>query len=218
MTDQHVHIYGPSFSTFVRSVMLVCEEKNIDYSVGTEVNGKTLEFQGDQHLSMHPFGKVPVLLHNDTAISETATILRYLDRAFGEETLQGNNFSEKMLCDQWCALSSIYIDQALVRNFMLELAFPKGENGQPRFDVIAKARPKALEAASIVSQQLGKKAYLIAESFTLADAILAPILAYNAQAPEAFNLVAEFENLTHYSNRLLARASSQKVLTAMKSN
>ena len=42
MTANPVHIYGPRFSNFVRSVMLVCEEKQLAYTVGFEVDGNNV--------------------------------------------------------------------------------------------------------------------------------------------------------------------------------
>lgn len=83
-----IHIFGPQFSTFVRSVQLCCEEKGIAYTVGTCVNDQNVEFKGAQHLEWHPFGKVPVLLHGDRHLIETASICRYLDAAFEGPALQ----------------------------------------------------------------------------------------------------------------------------------
>jgi glutathione S-transferase len=64
MSDS-VHIFGPQFSTFVRSVQLCCEEKGISSTVGAHIDGQRVEFHGPEHQALHPFGKVPVLLHGE---------------------------------------------------------------------------------------------------------------------------------------------------------
>ncbi|WP_049723389.1 glutathione S-transferase family protein [Gilvimarinus polysaccharolyticus] len=207
-----VQLYGPSFSVFVRMAALVCEEKGIPYQTGKTLNDKTIDIHSDEHFQLHPFGKMPVLIHGDRTLCETASIGRYLDRAFGPETLQGENDWERSQVDQWCSLITQYVDFCVVRNFMLEVVFPKGENGQPRMDVIAANRPAAENAITIIARQLGDKPFLVGNQFTLADAMLAPMLSYNVETPEPINLVTTHPQLLKYANRLQLRASGQKVL------
>lgn len=71
MKTNSVHIYGPSFSNFVRTVMLVCEEKQISYTTGFEVNGSEIKYKSEQHFNLHPFGKFPVLLSDELILPET---------------------------------------------------------------------------------------------------------------------------------------------------
>ncbi|WP_020209964.1 glutathione S-transferase family protein [Gilvimarinus chinensis] len=211
MTDS-VHIFGPGFSTFVRVALLVCEEKRIPYTLGKTLYGKPQETHSPAHFKVHPFGKLPVLFHGNFVLTETASIIRYLDATFGGETLQGNSAREKAEIDQWCSLITHYVDYHVVRQFMLEVLLPKGENGEPRFDVIAKKRPLAENALKIVEEQLGDKPYLVGNEFSLADAMLAPMLSYNLESPEFLNVVAHSEKLTAYTKRLEARESGQKIL------
>jgi glutathione S-transferase len=208
-------LYGPSFSVFVRVAALVCEEKGIAYQTGKELNGQTIDIHSDKHFQLHPFGKMPVLIHGDKILCETASIGRYLDRIFGPETLQGATDWERAQIDQWCSLITQYIDFYVVRQFMLEVVFPKGDNGEPRMDVISANRPAAENAIAIVAEQLGDKPFLVGQQFTLADAMLAPMLTYNKDAPAPINLVNAHPQLLEYTNRLRARPSGQKVLQPM---
>lgn len=210
-----VQLYGPSFSVFVRTAALVCEEKGITYQAGKVINGQTIEVHSDEHYQLHPFGKMPVLIHGEKTLCETASIGRYLDRTFGPETLQGATDWERAQVDQWCSLITQHIDFYVVRQFMLEIVFPKGENGEPRMDVISANRPSAENAIAIVAKQLANKPFLIGDHFTLADAMLAPMLAYNKEAPAPINLVNAHPLLLEYANRLHARPSGQKVLKPM---
>ncbi|WP_339896510.1 glutathione S-transferase family protein [uncultured Gilvimarinus sp.] len=213
--SQTVQIYGATFSVFVRVVALVCEEKNIPYQYSKTLKHQPFEMHSEAHFNLHPFGKIPILQHGDNTLCETASIIRYLDRAFGPETLQGGNEWERAHIDQWCSLITHYIDFYVVRQFMLELVFPKGANGEPRLDVIADNRPRAEHALNIIAQQLGDTDYLVGDQFSLADAMLAPMLAYNKDAPDCINLVRAHPKLLQYANRLQARASGQRVLRPM---
>ncbi len=118
--------YWPQYSSFVRSVALCCEEKGISYSLGFDLPDKKLEFKGSDHYSLHPFGKLPILLHGDRQVFETATICRYLDSEFLGKQLQPSQHYDRAIVDQWCAATSTYIDKALIRDYLIEFSFPRG--------------------------------------------------------------------------------------------
>jgi glutathione S-transferase len=218
MTAENIHIYGPSFSNFVRTVMLVCEENKISHSVGFEVAGKEVPFKGEQHLKWHPFGKLPVLVENKTqedvfTLPETASICRYLDT---EQRLQPSNNLEYARHDALCALISIDIDKVLVREYLLEFAFPKGENNSVRFDIVSQIQPKAAATLATIENMLDEANSLTAEQFTIADALLAPILHYVSCLPVGYNLLPNYPKTELYLEKLMKRPSCQKVLLAKK--
>lgn len=207
-----IHIFGPQFSTFVRSIQLCCEEKGVPYTVGTRVSGQDVEFKGKQHLEWHSFGKVPVLLHGNRHLIETASICRYLDAVFDGPALQPDDPWGRAQVDQWSATLSLYVDQALVRNYLLEFAFPKGENGTVRMDRISEAEPEAKRVLALLETQLASREYLVTEHFTIADAIATPMLDYIFKLPVAEALTAETPLLKAYLQRLRDRRSASRVL------
>lgn len=209
-----VHIYGPQFSNFVRSVQWVCEEKGIDYQIGFDLQDSPVEFKGEQHRAWHPYLKLPVLVHENRALAETAPICRYLDNAFDGPALQPVDAWARAECDSWCQLVSIYIDKAIVRDYLLELYFPKTDDGKPRMDVVMANLPAAKAALAVLAQQLGNKPYLMGEHFTLVDAIAGPIVCYAAGLEGKVALVDAASPLRAYVARLQARKSSAKVLQA----
>jgi glutathione S-transferase len=214
MTTRHVHIYGASFSNFVRSVMLVCENNSINYTTGFELAGKEAPFKGEQHFLLHPFGKFPVLLEGDLALPETATICRYLDP---DKKLQPINLPEVAMHDAFCALISIDIDKALVRDYLIEFAFPKGENNAVRLDIVKSAIPKASKALKVIAEQLEKTGVIGGEQLTIADMLLAPMLAYLSSLPQDFNLLPNYPTVAAYLTKLMGHPSCQKVLKPAKS-
>ena len=209
-----VHIYGPQFSNFVRSVQWVCEEKAIPYSLGFELDGKPVEFRGEQHRQWHPYSKIPVLIHNGCALGETSAICRYLDDNFPGAELTPTNPWQKAEVDSWCQILSLYIDKAVVRDFLLELVFPKGEDGKPRMDVLEAAKPAAIAALKIVEEKLDNSEYLFGEQLTLADAIAAPLVCYAVGVSAPFSLVEADSRLRDYARRMMARASGKVVFAA----
>ncbi|QBG36229.1 glutathione S-transferase family protein [Litorilituus sediminis] len=216
MSQDSVHIYGPKFSNFVRTVMLVCEEKGIDYQTGFTINNDEISFKSEQHFTLHPFGKLPVLIHNELTLPETASICRYLDNNFAGIALQPKEPLAHAKHDALCALISIDIDKALVRDYLAEFAFPKGENGEARLDVAKQAQDKVRKALTVISNELASSAVISVDndSFNIADTLIAPMLHYITQLPESFNLLAEFPVVEKYLAKLMTRKSCQKVLQA----
>ncbi|MDO3386800.1 glutathione S-transferase family protein [Gilvimarinus sp. SDUM040013] len=211
MSDS-IHIIGVGFSTFARSVALACEEKQLAYTLDMSKDGLPIAMKSDPHMDLHPFGKIPVLIHGDRHLSETACIIRYLDNEFGPSTLQGTNNFEKAQIEQWCSLITQYIDFYVVKQYMLELVLPKGDDGSVRYDVIESNRPAAEHALSVVETQLGHNEYLVGNRFSMADIMLAPMLAYNFESPPCLNIVAQSDTLSAYALRLQERKSGQTVL------
>jgi glutathione S-transferase len=70
-------VYGFPRSTFVNIVRLVLTHKDVSYTFHDleTVMGKT------EHLSLHPFNRVPILSHGDFTIHETSAIATHVDEA-----------------------------------------------------------------------------------------------------------------------------------------
>ena len=64
-------------SPFGRAVLAALEEKGADYRLAAVPPGG---MKVAPHIGRHPFGRVPVLEHDDFSLYETQAILRYLDR------------------------------------------------------------------------------------------------------------------------------------------
>ncbi|MGB0734297.1 MAG: glutathione S-transferase family protein [Pontibacterium sp.] len=204
-------ILGPQFSTFVRSVQLLCEEKGVEYTVSTEYQGHRLVIGDEVHRSLHPFVKVPVVLINDEPFYETASVLRYLDAILPTPTFQPLELSARAKVDQWCSVVGSYIDKALVRNVLLEFAFPKGEGGEVRMDIVKAHLPYLNYALSVLKQQLIGKDYLCGNQVSLADFVAAPMLCYLCDTPLKAQCLPEGSLLMDYVERLQTREAVQRV-------
>jgi len=71
----------------MRIVRLALEEKEVKYDlVGVDVFAKT--GVPKEHLTRHPFGRIPAIEHGDFRLYETGAIVRYIDDAFPGCNLQ----------------------------------------------------------------------------------------------------------------------------------
>jgi len=207
-----IQIFGPTFSTFVRTVMLCCDEKGFSYHVGLSWDGLDVGFKSAAHQALHPWGRVPVIKHQGQTLYETASILRYLDTVCDSRALQPADPAQRAQVDQWCGVLSNYVDKALVRDYLLEFAFPEGKGGTVRQDKVTEAEPVVLETLALLNNQLGQQAFLCGEQLSLADLILLPMLDYLAGLPQGDTLFAAQPVLAAYLQRLQARPSAQRVL------
>lgn len=206
-----IHILGPQFSSFTRVVQYCCEEIGLAYSLGTEWQGQTYGLRTPELLGVNPFGKVPVLIHNGKLLFESQVICRYLDNQFNQGRLQPVDCWQRAQVEQWCSAIALYVDKAIVRDYILEFRFPKGEDGSVRRDKVEQAIPEVLRMVEILEQQLADKPYLLGDKFSLADIQLSPVLHYLSLAPQNTDLLRTNSPLRAYLARLLERAAAQKV-------
>ena len=212
MSNQ-VHIFGPQFSTFVRSAMICCEEKNINYTVGLSFADKTIERKSEAHFEIHPFGKFPALIDGENKLFETASICRYLDEKYSGVSLQPRDVYEKALLDQWSAAISTYIDKVLVRDYLLEFAFPKGKDGTIRMEIIAEVEPQVINTLEKLESLIADNEFICGKQYSIADVLLTPILDYLFFLPVKDRIFQSTPKLNNYIQRMQQRPSGLKVLT-----
>ena len=82
--------------------------------------------------------------------------------------------------------------------------------------MVKDVQPKAATTLSIIEKMLDEENSLSSKKFTIADALLAPILHYISCLPAGFNLLTDFPKVEQYLADLMTRPSLQKVLIAKK--
>lgn len=205
-----LHIFGPGFSTLVRSVRLYCEENQLSYTHGMSLEERPISWRSDEHRAYHPFGKVPVLLHGDIHIFETLPICRYLQTVF-VAPIPEHDLATQTLVDQWSSALITSVDTALVRNYILPLA---GPDRPKTLDVqaLTAARLKAEETLAILDSQLGERPFICGACWSMADALLVPMLDYMALISDSASLLAKQPRLMSYLDRMRNRPSGLAVL------
>ncbi|RRU76003.1 glutathione S-transferase family protein [Stutzerimonas xanthomarina] len=205
-----LHIFGPGFSTLVRSVRLYCEEKGLTYTYGMHLNGCPISWRSEAHRALHPFGKVPVLLHGSTAIFETMAIFRYLDATHPERS-PTHTLAPTMLLEQWASALVTSVDASLVRNYILPIAGPNHSITRDT-ETLEIARLEAEQTLAILDTQLGEHFFFCTEHWSIADALLTPMLDYLMLITEPAGLLSQWPRLRDYLERMRTRPSGCAVL------
>lgn len=207
-----LHIYGPRFSSLVRSVRLYCLEKGLEVSVGMSVDGQPVPMHSPVHLVLHPFGQVPVLLHDGNKVFETLAICRYLDRAFPGCSLEPEDAATQTLVEQWASALITTVDTRLIRRYLLQVAGP-GIAAPLEGAALAQAETAVDKTLDALERQLGEQEFLCGARFSLADALLAPMLDYLTRI-QGREWLATRPGLMAYLQRLRQRPSGREVLVA----
>ena len=190
-------LYGPSFSSFLRSMRLICQFKQLPHEVTLAPFGEAILPFTDQHANLHPFKKLPVLIDGEFVLPESSAIAVYLDSKAGP-SIYPQDPKRKATTIAQASLVALYVSKPTMGNIMLEFFIPKGENGQVRLDVAKAALPEAEKVLQWVSDSIGDKNYFVAGQFTLCDALLVPMLDYMSQLKQPYNLLPKFPQLQRY--------------------
>ena len=198
-------LHGYRYSVYVRIVRLVLAEKGLAYEQ-VEVNPFAADVPAD-YLALHPFGRVPTLVHDGFALYETGAITRYVDRAFPGPALQPADPKRLARMDQIVGVVDAYAYWPLVRQvFVHDVVRPHmGTAGD------AAELEKGLESAARVLDALealaAAETWLTGSDISLADCHLGAMVAHFAQSPRGAELLAARPRLAAWWRRLGARPS-----------
>lgn len=199
-----VTLHGYRYSVYMRIARLALAEKGVAYD-RIEVN-PFAELPA-AYLGLHPFGRVPTLVHDRFVLYETAAITRYVDRTFPGPALQPSAPRELARMDQIIAVVDAYSYWPMVRQVFSHRVF-RQHVGTPVDEAeIARgltAAPKILGALEALA---GGGAHLVGERLSLADLHLGAMIAYFAAAPEGSAALAGYPKLARWWLALQERPS-----------
>ena len=186
-------LYGAPFSTYVRTARLACVEKGVDYTLAHESIEKV---RSKAHLALHPFGKMPAMRHGDLVLYETPAICRYIDAAFDGPPLQPKEPAAIGRMEQWTSVATSYVYNDFILRCVLQYIFPKGPDGQPDRQAIDAASGDLERDLRVLDNAYGANDYIVGDDApTIADLMLAPILAYFVKTPEGETLMGRHANV-----------------------
>jgi glutathione S-transferase len=199
-------LHGYQYSVYLRIARMVLVEKGVPYS-RVEVN----PFASDmpkEYLNLHPFRRVPTLIHDDYVLYETQAITRYIDEAFVGPPLQPVHARQRARMTQIISIIDAYGYLPMVRQVFSQRVFG------PRIGRVAdEAQLRAgIEGSSRVLSALESIVALDGPvagggDWSLADFHLAPMIAYLAAAPEGESAIAERAKLAAWWDVIRERAS-----------
>lgn len=209
-----IKIYGLPFSTYTCTVLMTCIEKGASFELDATGLSPISALRERPHTDRHPFGKIPAMKDGDFMLYETSAICRYIDEKFDGPSLVPPSLQDRALMEQWISVVNSYVDECVIRRFVLHYAFPRGENGQPDRGVIDSAIPRIRHSLRILNENYGRMGHLVANSMTLADLFLAPILYYLKRTPEGPDLLRKVPNVERGLQVISERASFARTLPA----
>jgi glutathione S-transferase len=201
-------IYGPAYSTYVRSVRLVLEEKGVDYDLH-HVDIFSGEIKHPDHVARHPWGKVPAFEHDGFQLYETEAIMRYCDLAFGGPSLQPDNAKGQGRMTQLINIVDGYAYGPLIGNIVIQrLVMPKLEQ-QPDEAAIQNAIEPGRTAVSAMDQLIAGE-FAVGSTVTLADCHMLPVIDYLALTEEGKQMMANERRLSGWFEKFRQRDSVTK--------
>lgn len=199
-------IYGPGYSTYVRSVRMVLEEKAAPYEL-VAVDLFKGEHREPAHLARNPFGPVPAFEHDGFALYESRAIATYLDRILPGPRLTPAEPKAEARMLQIQGIVESYAYDPIIRVIFIQRAIVAAQGGTVDEAAIAAARPKAELALAEIERLMGGGPWLVGAEPSLADLWLAPVLAYFRMVPEGQAALEARPALAAWFARIEARPS-----------
>jgi glutathione S-transferase len=194
-------------SPFGRSVMAALEEKGASWRLSPVASGT---LRSPEHLSRHPFGRVPVLEHAGFSLYETQAILRYVDRLLPEPALTPADPRRAARMDQVMNINDWYLFHGVGNVIIFHRVIgPRLMGNAPDEAAIEAAMPKARTVFSELARLLGEQPFFTGESLSLADLLVAPGITFFTATPEWAELGVPHPNLVAWLARMEARPSMQ---------
>ena len=155
-------LHGRATSSNVQAVMWGLAELGLDVE-RRDVGGRFGGNETPEYRKMNPMGLIPVLQDGEVALFESAAILRYLDRRYG----QGRLSTDDPRGDSWAE----WAKHTLCRTFTLQVFWGFYRTPEADRDMAAViAALRRFEAlAALAMAQRGADAWLMGNRFSLAD-------------------------------------------------
>lgn len=197
-------VYGYPNSRSLRITWLL-EELGLDYDY------QLIDFsKGDNRapafLSMNPAGKVPVIQDNELVLFESAAIVSHLADSYGDSAIiPAVGSAARGLFMQWSYFAVCELEQPLWTMAKHKFALPAEHRVK---EVFATAGWEFQQALKVLSQGLGEQDYLLGDSFTAVDILIAHTLQWGIK----FEQPIPQANLNAYRERLMSRPARVKAL------
>ena len=198
-------LHGYHYSVYLRITRLALAEKGVAYE-RVEVNPFSPDVPA-AYLALHPFGRVPTLVHDGFALYETGAITRYIDRAFPGPSLQPRNARALARMDQIIGVVDSYGYWPLVRQVFSQRVF-RPANGQPTDETeVARGLAGAAKVLAALEDLASSDTFLVGPTPSLADLHLGAMIAYFTAAPEGAAMLDRHRLLAGWWERLGKRPS-----------
>jgi glutathione S-transferase len=198
-------LHGYRYSVYNRIARLTLVEKDVPYQQ-VEVNPFSPDVPA-AYLALHPFGRVPALVHDGFALYETAAITRYVDRAFAGPALQPAEPPALARMDQIIGVVDAYAYWPLVRQVFSHRVFRPRLGRPPDEAEIAKGLEAAPKVLAALERLAADDVFLTGPALSIADLHLGAMLAYFVQAREGDAVLKQHARLAAWWQHVRQRPS-----------
>lgn len=198
-------LHGYRYSVYNRIARLALAEKGLSYE-RVEVNPFDPDRPAD-YLALHPFNRVPTLVHDGFTLYETGAITRYLDRAFPGPVLQPADPRALARMDQIIGVVDSYGYWPMVRQVFVHGFFRK-RSGQPDDgDELKRGLEASAKVLAALETLSADDSFIVGPALSLADLHLASMTAYFSAAPEGTAMLRGHPRLGRWWTRVSQRPS-----------
>jgi glutathione S-transferase len=199
-------VYGPTYSTYVRTVRLTLTEKGVPYEL-VDVAMLQGAHQQPDFLKRNPFGKVPAFEHEGATIYETSAITRYIERAFPGPALQPADAGALARMDQTIGIIDSFGYGCVIGKLVWQRVVTPMLGGAPDEAVVAEAMPRVALTLAELDRLLGAGPWFGGAALSLADLHLAPVFGYLIATPESKELLEKHPGLGAWWTAMSTRPS-----------
>jgi glutathione S-transferase len=204
-------LYGPAYSTYVRTVRMTLVEKNVDYDL-VDVDMISGEHRGTEHLRRHPFGRLPVFEHNGFQLYESNAIVHYIDDAFPGKRIAPAGLHRRARDQQIVDVINAYGYNRVVTRLVLPYFFADKEKG-PDMAAITAAVPDIEHVLGAIQDlMIQSDPYLVGREIGFSDLFLAPIIHYLMMFPEGGRILPKLPRLAGWWLAMQQRDSLTKTV------
>lgn len=197
-------VYGPAYSTYVRTVLITLKEKKVEYDL-VHVDMLGGEHKQPAHLKRHPFGKVPAFEHNGMSFYEVNAIVHYIDDAFPGRKLEPNELERRTRSEQIISVVDSYAYPCLIGKILLPRLFADKMKGADE-TAIAAAIPEAeLCLRALEDLMVNPDPFMVGREISHGDISVVPVLHYFMGMPEGPRTLAKTPKLEKWWNTIQGR-------------
>lgn len=198
-------LIGSLTSPFVRKVRIVAAEKHIEYDFQVDI-----PWEADTQVPHYnPLGKVPVWIQEDgKSLFDSRVIVEYLDSISPVGHLIPKDVRPRIAVRRWEALADGTADAAAL--IFLERKRPEAQQNR---EWIERQIGKVWAALKAMNDDLGKREWCVAETFSLADIAVGCALGYlDFRFKDEIDWRRKHANLAEVHDRLMQRATFRETL------
>ena len=191
-----VVVHGYRYSVYQRIVRMALAEKSIDYDQ-VEVDPFVDVIPAD-YLRLHPFGRVPTLVHDDFVLYETRAIVQYIAEAFDGPPLRPADVRARARMAQIMSIVDSYAYWPMVRQVFSQRVFGVREGRPADEEAVRTGLHASMRVLAALENIAAEGKQLRGDAVSLADIYLSPMLGYFCAAPEGRAAVAQHPFLSRW--------------------